>query len=204
MRITFTRRNFCGLRHFEKGEKMNALLKKEIRLLLPSFLVVLLLEAVQPWFWTDADVTFIFAPVILFFGIIILAVGSFGREFGLGTFQSLLSQPIERRQLWRTKITALIFATALIFIAYFASCEMRLHLALADINSIWHINPTIIGSDFRNAMFGSGAVMLVALAGGLWTTLLLLANRRRILDHVSGSCRTVDADCIFCSLQVFH
>ena len=152
---------------------MNALLKKEIRLLLPSFLAVFLLETVQPWLWTDPDYAFGFvAPVIFFFGIIILAVGPFGRECSLGTFQLLLAQPIERRKIWRIKVIILFFAGALVFAAYFASCEIRLHLALAENNSVWHVNPTIIESDFSNGMSASGATLLVAFVSGLWTTLL--------------------------------
>jgi ABC-type transport system involved in multi-copper enzyme maturation permease subunit len=171
MRITVARRNFRGLGHFEKGEGMNALVKKEIRLLLPGWLAILLLEVLQPWLWREPDYTFSIAPVIFFFGMIIFAVDSFGREFSLGTFQSLLSQPIERRQIWRTKIMVLFSAAVLIFAAYFASCELRLHQGLKIL--IWHVNPTIIGSDFRNAMTASGALLVVALTGGLWTALLL-------------------------------
>ena len=147
---------------------MNALVKKEIRLLLPGWLAVLLLEVVLPWLWYDVNVPIGVMPFwynsvmsfLFFLGMILLALDSFGREFSLGTFQSLLSQPIERRQIWRTKITVLLFAAALIFDAYFASCELRVHQG-------------IIESDFRNAMIGSGAALFVALAGGLWTTLLL-------------------------------
>jgi ABC-type transport system involved in multi-copper enzyme maturation permease subunit len=158
---------------------MNALVKKEIRLVLPGWLAVLLLETVQPWFWNDPDFTFEMIAVIFFFGINILAVDSFGREFSLGTFSSLLAQPVERGRIWRTKITVLLFAAALIFAAYFTSCELRLHYALLDsrsfpnIVSAWTYNPTLDKSDFRNAMLGSGVAMLVALVGGLWTTLLL-------------------------------
>jgi ABC-type Na+ efflux pump permease subunit len=151
---------------------MNPLIKKEIRLLLPGFLAILLLEVVQPWLCKDTDTGIAITPVFFFLGMIILAVDSFGRECSLGTFQSLLSQPIERSQIWRTKIAALLFAAALIFAAYFASCELRLHLALMNSNSVWHSNPKIISDDFRNAMFASVAVMFVALVGGLWTTLL--------------------------------
>jgi ABC-type transport system involved in multi-copper enzyme maturation permease subunit len=159
--------NLRGFGHFEKGEGMNPLLKKEIRLLLPGFLAILLLEVVQPWFWTEPEDSFESAPFIFFFGIAILAVGSFGREFSLGTFQSLLSQPIDRRQLWRTKITVLIFATALIFATFFASCDLRLHSALMEVDSWRFILILTI------QCLPSGAAMLVALAGGLWTTLLL-------------------------------
>ena len=74
---------------------MNPLVKKEIRLLLPSWIVALSLVISLPWFWKDPDFVFgAIAPAILFFGVVILAVDSFGRECSMGTFQLLLSQPI--------------------------------------------------------------------------------------------------------------
>ena len=158
---------------------MNALVKKEIRLLLPAWLAVLLLEVVLPWLSYGVDVPigdmpfwYIGAMSFLFFlGIILLALDSFGREFSLGTFQSLLSQPMERRQIWRTKIMVLLFAALLIFAAYFASCELRFHQELKI--PAWQTNSTLIESVFRNLMFRSYVAWLVALAGGLWTVLLL-------------------------------
>ncbi len=152
---------------------MNPLVKKEIRLLLPSCLAILAVEVLAPWFVKDPDMVFLYAPMVLFLGLIVLAIDPFGREFSLSTFPFLISQPVERRQIWRTKITVLLLAAVLIFAAYFMACELRLHLAITNLNSIWHVNPKIIGSDFRNSMIASVAVMLVALAGGLWTTLLL-------------------------------
>ena len=65
----------------------------------------------------------------------------------------------------------LFFAAALIFAVYFASCELRLNQGLNS--PLWHVNPTIIGGDFRDAMLGSVAALFVALTGGLWTALLL-------------------------------
>ena len=151
---------------------MNSLIKKEIRLLLPSWLAVLLLESLLPWFFAkDADATFAWIPTFVFFGMIMLAVDSFGREFSLGTFQSLLSQPMERRRIWRIKMAVLFFAATLILAAYFLSCDMLLHQALKV--RIWSVNPAMIESDFCNAMLASGMVTLIAMAGGLWTTLLL-------------------------------
>jgi ABC-type transport system involved in multi-copper enzyme maturation permease subunit len=153
---------------------MNPLVKKEIRLLLPNCLVILLLEIALPWFWKDqdADTSISMMPVFFFLGMIILAVDSFGREFSLNTFSSLMSQPMERRQVWRTKIIVLFSAAILIFAAYFASCELRLHEAISNANYTWHVNPKIIKDDFCNAMSASVAVMFLGLTGGLWTTLL--------------------------------
>jgi len=135
-------------------------------------LAVLLLTIFVPWLsWKDPDVSFAWTPLFVFFGAILLAVDSFGREFSLGTFSSLMSQPIERRQIWRTKIAILFSAAGLILAAYFISSEFLFHHALKML--IWKFNPKIIGTDFHHAMFGSGAAMLIALTGGLWTTLLL-------------------------------
>ena len=58
---------------------MNPLLKKEIRLLLPSWLAILALEVLAPWFVKDSDIVFDYMPVVSFFGTIILVIDSFGR-----------------------------------------------------------------------------------------------------------------------------
>lgn len=154
---------------------MNAFVKKEIRLLLPSWIVVLLLAALLPLlFWNAPDDAFSSMPLFLFFGMVILAVDSFGREFSAGTFSPLMSQPMERRQIWRTKIAILIFATALIAIVYFIGSEFLFHRALKI--SIWSgskLGDVIVAGNFRNAMINSGVALLIALTGGLWTTLLL-------------------------------
>jgi len=152
---------------------MNALVKKEIGLLLPGAGGVLLLETLLPWVYQDADYVFSFTPVAFFLGLIILTVDAFGREFSLGTFQSLMSQPIERHKIWRTKITLLLLAAGLISLAYAASCGLRVHAAITARDSVWQFNSGIIRSDFHNAMLASTALLLVAITGGLWTSLLL-------------------------------
>jgi len=152
---------------------MNALVKKEVRLLLPGGCAVLLMETLLPWVYQDADYVFSYTPVAFFLGLIILTVDAFGREFSLGTFQSLMSQPIERQKIWRTKITLLMLAVGLITLAYFASCGLRVHQAILASDSPWRFNSSVIRSDFHNAMLASAALLLVALTGGLWTSLLL-------------------------------
>ena len=149
---------------------MNALVKKEVRLLQPVWLAVLALEVVLPWICADAEVLFGLTPVAFFFGMILLAVEPFGREISLGTFSSFLAQPLQRRAVWNTKMRVLFLGAALIFTAYFASCELRLYyLWLEDRLSIGH------GLALRTfqVMLASGAGAFLALAGGLWTVLLL-------------------------------
>lgn len=152
---------------------MNAFVRKEVRLLFSTWVSILALELILPWFWKNPDNAISAVPALLFFGITILSVSSFGREFSQGTFLSLLSQPIERREIWRIKITVLFVGAVLIFAVCYASSALRLHLALADSDSIWRANVVLIRDDFRTAMLGSVAVLLIALTSGLWTTLLL-------------------------------
>jgi len=152
---------------------MTPLLKKEIRLLLPAWLAVLCLEVGQPWITKDQGQAIAFAPVFFFFGMVLLAVDSFGREFSLGTFSGMMSLPVDRRQLWQTKLRVLLVAAALVFIPYFISCDMRLHHIATTTDWAWSANPTLTHGDFTNAMYASGAVLLIALTGGLWTALLL-------------------------------
>jgi hypothetical protein len=176
---------------------MNAFVKKEIRLLLPSFLAVLALATLAPWFsLKDPDVSFAWTPIIIFFGVVLLGMDSFGREFSLGTFSSLMAQPIERRQIWRTKIAILFSATALIFTSYFISSEFLFHHALKML--IWKFNPKIIGADFRNALSGAAAAILIALDNAFAP-----ANRRCVLDHVDRSDWIVDVD-RFGDVKVFR
>ncbi|HEX9047607.1 MAG TPA: hypothetical protein VF988_11315 [Verrucomicrobiae bacterium] len=152
---------------------MNALIKKEIRLLLPGWAAVLLLETALPWFGKDADAIFGWMPAAFFFGMVILAVDVFGREFNLGVFPSLLAQPIERQRIWRTKMGLLGLAAALIFLSYAASCGLRVSAAASAANSVWRYNSHMIWQDYRYACGGSILLLLVAVSGGLWTALLL-------------------------------
>jgi len=146
---------------------MNPLIRKEIRLVLPAWLAVLFLEMALPWIVGDQDAAITYAPCYFFFGMVLLAVDSFGREFSLGTFSSLMAQPMERRQVWRTKLAVLLAAAALIFAAYFISCELRLLRPVGE--NEMPFDP----KGFAEVMAISGMVLLVALTGGLWTALLL-------------------------------
>jgi ABC-type transport system involved in multi-copper enzyme maturation permease subunit len=151
---------------------MNPLVKKEIRLLLPSWLAVLSLAILLPLFLKGSNPSFELIPLSAFFGMILLGVDSFGREFSLGTFQSLLSQPIERRRIWRIKITVLFFAAALIMAGFFVSYTILFFQP--SVFSVWrhyHRVPVIF-HNLLTVMSAGGAVMLVGLVGGLWTTLL--------------------------------
>lgn len=141
---------------------MNALVAKEIRLLLPAYAMALLLAVVPVWV-LPADGHNSPAAAALFpfsFGAVMLALSTFGREFGLKTFPLMLAQPLERTRIWRTKIVVLAAAMGTVWCAWLLSCAVRAHPGMG--HPFWWETVTI-----------AGTAVLVALTGGLWTTLLL-------------------------------
>ena len=84
---------------------MKPLYAKEIRLLQPAWLMALLLAVVPVWLGPRGpyDSPQGMALAAFLFGMVMLALSVFGREFGLQTFPLLLAQPVERRRIWWTK-----------------------------------------------------------------------------------------------------
>ena len=139
---------------------MNALVKKEIRLLLPSWIVAMLLALVQA---STRPYDF-YVACLLFFGLTIMALTTFGRESSLNTFSLLLAQPAERLRIWHTKITVLAIA----FLIVFGVWLLAFGLALK--------NPSVDASSREDSYNLFITICLIATAtftGGLWTTLLL-------------------------------
>jgi alpha-tubulin suppressor-like RCC1 family protein/ABC-type transport system involved in multi-copper enzyme maturation permease subunit len=144
---------------------MNPLITKEIRLLLPGYITALLLAVFSAWLssWKasveDMPIVMVLAP--LFFGTLLLALSSFGREFGMSTFSMLMAQPLTRSRIWWTKLTVLALAMATIF----ASCIVASNLWLRN-QSWYHIRFNEIGGALNLAV-----AFIVILASALWTSL---------------------------------
>ncbi len=133
------------------------LLAKELRLLLPAYAMALLL-AIAPVWLLRKDPALALYP--FWFGAALLALSSFGREFGLNTFPLILAQPLERTRIWWTKVAVLAGAMTTVFIVWCLSCAACADAGLG--RSVWH-----------ETLASGGAAVAVAFAGGLWTTLLL-------------------------------
>ena len=139
---------------------MNALVKKEIRLLLPSWMVAMLLALVQA---ITRPYDF-YVACLLFFGLTIMALTTIGRETSLNTFSLLLSQPAERRHIWQTKLSVLAVAFLTIFsvwLAAFGIAFKNFHVDASDRASSYYLFITIC------------LIATATFTGGLWTTLLL-------------------------------
>jgi len=141
---------------------MKTLVEKEIRLLLPAFGGALALAILPGWLLPYHDLQNPIAlPAYLFlFGIVMLALSSFGREIGLRTLPFILAQPLERARIWRTKIIVL---SVFVAVSYAAWC---LSGALCSLLGTALVLPLRI-------LASIGLFAIVFAAGGLWMTLLL-------------------------------
>jgi hypothetical protein len=138
---------------------MNPLQAKEIRLLLPGYLVALALAVAPTWMF-PVHIEFTDGPgmVLYSIGLIVLALSPFGREFGLSTFGLLLAQPRERQRTWRMKASLLAVALGTVVLTWMLSYFLRHQ------RSHYHM-----GGD---AVVYACTAAVVAYAGGLWSTLL--------------------------------
>lgn len=145
---------------------MNALVRKEIRLLLPVWITALLLIVApiplgQLCDFNEAT-TYLYSSATAKLTLLGLAVGcsllglaGFGREMSSHTFSLLLSQPRSRREFWRAKTSVLL--GALVILALFLGLGNR-----------QCIPPPERGETTLLWLLTAG----VAVTGGLWTTLL--------------------------------
>lgn len=145
---------------------MSALVKKEIRLLLPSFGAALLLafsvwlvpqETSEPSMkvWV-AILPFVLCPAM----VLKMTLDSFGGEISSGTFSNLLSQPTPRSSVWWTKTFLLAIALTLVAGAWWLSFIGKRPQDMTARN-LHELAVTTL-------LFG-----IAVYSGGLWTVLLL-------------------------------
>lgn len=144
---------------------MNALVRKEVTLLLPSFLIglaaVLAIGLIPVYAKEAGDMQGTLG--ILAIGIspgllVLMTMASFGRELSNGTFSFLLSQPVPRGRIWWTKALLLAAAAAILWVGWW--------LALSS-NPNFRLIPK---PDQNDAFLTAILFTLVVYSGGLWTT----------------------------------
>lgn len=144
---------------------MNALIRKEIRLILPAWIAAMILSIAPVWFVSARYLVSlreegaVNASLAFGIGAIFLGLAPFGQECGFGTFSLLLAQPVTRRRIWRVKIIVVAVAMILAMTALLLSYQIRTHLS----SSI-----EILVLMLKVGSFSA----LAAFAGGLWTTLI--------------------------------
>lgn len=156
---------------------MNALVKKEIRLLLPNSILAVVLALTSVFFhdragewisgfqagsWVSGfgySLGCIFCPAI----VVMLALNSFGVEVGTQTFSMMLAQPVTRLRIWQTKITLLALAMVAVGLVWYLSVVVP---AL-------HYQRGITPEDLADMLASYVLFGMVVFSGALWTVLLL-------------------------------
>ena len=158
---------------------MSALVRKEIRALLPAWISTLALAIVPMWIysfgalslrhgnllWATEDVTL---ASNCFAGLagIALALMPFGHEFTSKTFAFLISQPVSRERIWRVKSILLAIAMLISLAVFLLSASLCLRQMCGG-------EFTKDGWPQLKEMLQAGPVIvLLAYSGGLWTTVL--------------------------------
>lgn len=142
---------------------MNALIQKELRLVLPAFIAALVMIGgiIILHVITGAEQDSTLLPFTFCAAAVVVALSSFGREFSLATFTFQMAQPIPRRTLWRTKLAVLSVCVAGLLVVGWASVKA------------WVPVPFQYG-DTSPIVFSTLAALVFATAtGALWSTLLL-------------------------------
>lgn len=137
---------------------MNALVRKEIRLLLPAWAVAILLAALPVWIFHRSTAAFDETVWMAFIpGIMLISLSSFGHEFSGKTFSLLLAQPVPRARIWNVKLGLLgvaLLSSWLVFLAF---------------NLVSFQNRT--ASDIVNVLLWFTAIIAMA-STTLWTMML--------------------------------
>lgn len=156
---------------------MNALIRKEIRLILPAWVAAVILATAPVWFMmlglpVDWRAQAELAKFSVALGAIFLGLAPFGQECSFGTFSLLLAQPTCRRGIWTAKIAVVTAALVSVLAVFLLSYLIRMRVA--------PVRVIVLGTQMtREYDLGTvGTVLwcalatMVAAAGGLWTTLL--------------------------------
>jgi ABC-2 family transporter len=91
---------------------MNPRIVKDIRLLLPAWLLTAALMIATALLPQGSE----WAVTIGIFGCLIVAASIFGGEFGHGTISQLLTQPVHRRRIWFGKMLVLVVSLGLLLV----------------------------------------------------------------------------------------
>lgn len=172
---------------------MNALIRKEIRLIMWPWIGALILAVAPGWLYArhaqdtwrgnlaSANDSIIQLSLSAFaLGCVVLALTTFGQEFALRTFTLTLAQPVDRKRIWRTKTIILAVAMSVVAAAMIVSIRQL-------IATYWQTPPgydpyyyfSVAHNVFNNratafpaSVIAAILIAVTAVSGSLWTTVL--------------------------------
>lgn len=170
---------------------MNALIRKEARLLMWPFVVSVLTSSIPAIFyalrmnsWTDTSsheymAGLVMSVIVFGFGAaaVLMSLSSLGQEFTMRTFTFAIAQPISRRRVWLVKTVilaiAIIIAAAIALVMVMSVRDAAWNVVLAPFISRF---PRMLeyAPRFFDVQLILQTVLLIAIAaysGGLWTAL---------------------------------
>ncbi len=146
---------------------MSALVRKEMRLLWPSWAAAFLM-AFSVWLIPKDQsaasnfermlvvIPFLVCPAML----VAMTLSSFGREITSNTFSNLLAQPVPRARIWWTKTLLLAAAVGIVWAVWWFSLLQNFNFQRTPQEGI------------RNVFVITLLFVVAAYSGGLWTVLL--------------------------------
>jgi hypothetical protein len=168
---------------------MNVRLKKEIREILPTLVLSILLVGLPPLFWASQSQGFSFVALVI--GSAALGGVTFGSEFQRRTFSLLLAQPVPRSVLWNEKMMVLGGSLAAI-----TACALTLqipvfHSAADDVLALVLIplccfaGAPLLTLLARNGI--AGGVFGITLPCGLVAIIVTVTTRLSFLEERVGA-----------------
>jgi len=156
---------------------MNALIRKEIRLILPAWIAAMILATAPVWFMTlgspvDWRTQGELAKFAVALGAIFLGLAPFGQECSSGTFSLLLAQPTPRRGIWGAKVAVVAAALVSVLAVFLLAHLIQMQVTPMRVVFLGDQRPQEHDLGTVGAVLWCALAAMVAVAGGLWTTLL--------------------------------
>lgn len=179
---------------------MSGLLKKEIRLLLPSWAAAFVL-AQSAWLITDrqhpaSDGREVLVGLLFVLGLtlmVLMALSSFGRELGAGMLPNLLAQPVSRVRLWWTKSLLLATAMCSVWLAWWIAfrCNPNFATAPGERHQVFVVTTLFTVVAYAGGLWS--VLLLRQVAAAFWFTLLIPASLTMLVAYVTTKLESTDA-----------
>lgn len=169
---------------------MNAIIKKERRLLRPTFVATVAITVASALIFNGSEASDI-VMIVFAVGAGLMAASVFGSEFNARTMLLLLSQPVPRHQIWQEKMRELglelaaSFVVLLISLAFLVRGEGRLQSFSASSVMMLAVAPLVAfcSTPFASLSIRNTLGAMAATIGFPWVLVMLLLGADWLVSH---------------------